>query len=320
MKISDDFYGSSFEVAQVGATLLSFNVRTNRGTLSTIDGFTSDEELEQGTGFRSWIMAPFSNRMRHNSYTFQGTTYSLGSPDDRTILNGLIAKEFFEVSALNILETAVEVELTCDSFVKKPLPGYPFQVIVIVKYRFEGNSLSVTISGKNVGDSPAPFSAGWHPYLKVSDKLIDTTILTIPAERLVLTDSTFIPFKGQMTYTPLSNLPGSDFRFVVYSKKRMLGRRILNVCYSHLVPSIDGMIISRLDNPEFNTALCLKQKSGVLQAYTGDDLPNRQRAAIAFQPAEQIADAFNREELAEAITLNPGDQKDFVVELEFIQN
>lgn len=304
----------------MGATLLSFNVRSNRGPLGIIEGFANDEEMEQGVGYRSWIMAPFTSRIRNNTYEFQGTSYKLGDPDDRSVVNGLIARENFEVSYLNILDTAVEVELMSESLITNPREGYPFKVAVIVKYKFEGSALTITISGKNMGETAAPFYCGWHPYLRVSDKLIDTTILSIPAERLVLTDASFIPFRGQMTFTPLSNLPGSDFRYFVYSKKRMLGRRILNVCYSHLTPGVDGLVVSRLENPETGTALALKQTRGALHAYTGDDLPDRQRSAIAFLPSEQITDAFNREDCAENITLRPGEQRDFSVELEFIQH
>ncbi len=320
IKVFDDFLESSIEIAQMGATLLSYEVKTNRGFLGLIDGFADDAEMESGTAYRSWIMAPYSKFMKDNSYTFQNKTYSFGSVENKLFMNGLVARCNFQVTNLSIEETSVIIDLETDSLITENHQGYPFPVSVKVRYKFEGNALGLTISGTNKGDKDAPFACGWHPYLRISEKSGDSAQLSIPAERLVMTDFNFVPFKGVMTFTHLSNLPGSDFRPVVYSKKRVLGRRILNMCYSHLIPSIDGMIITRMENPELNISLALKQKSGVLYAYTGDDLGLRQRQSIAFQPASNVTDAFNRSDIEEDITLRPGTTKEFPIELEFIQN
>ena len=318
IKLSDDYYGSSIEIAQVGATLLSFIVRTNRGLFNLIDGYTTDEELDSGAGCRSWIMAPFTNRLSGNSYKFQGKSYKLGEVDS-PIINGLIAKELFVVENVANLETSMEVTFSCNALSAKKHDGYPFPVDVFVKYIFEGNALTVNISGKNTGKKDAPFCAGWHPYFRVHEKTIDSTTLTIPAERLVLTDFNFIPFRGPMTYTPISNLPGSDFRSCVFQRKRVLGRRQLNVGFSHLTPGVDGMIVTKMENQETGSSISIKQKEGVLYAYSGDDLTDRPRTSISFQPMESITDAFNREEEMEMLVLRPGEEREFSIQLEFFQ-
>jgi aldose 1-epimerase len=315
--ITDDFYQSSIEIAQTGATLLAFNARINNTVYNVIDCYSSAEALMKGVGARSRIMAPFSNRLQDNRYTYNGVEYCV-SDETEIVYHGFVGDKKFEMKNIVISDTYVEITLLLENLSQFCPRGYPFNVDVEVKYILAGNAIRLTITGINNGVNPAPFGTGWHPYFRLADKPIETYMLTIPAEKIVLTDAAFIPYAEKMTFSHLSNLPGSDFRQSVYSKRRILGKRLMNVCYSHLVHGRDGFIISKVENSELNTSLVIKQERGVLYCYTGDDLPDNPRHAIAMEPVEFITNAFNRQEYSEDITLPPGRRRDFVIEVELL--
>jgi aldose 1-epimerase len=316
IQLFDDQFESSIEISQIGATLLGFSIKAPFGPLNLIDGFRDEEELQAGIGARSWIMAPFSNRIRNNRYTFNGTEYIL-SEADRSVMYGLVHDRNFSVSKLDIADDYAQIDLLYENLGAEFTSCYPFNVDVIVTYRLRGNTLQVVISGTNKGDIPAPFGAGWHPYFRIGDKPIDNYILTIPAEKVVLTDSHFIPFISEMAFTPLSNLPGSDFRPVVYTKKRMLGRRQLNVCYSHLIPNFDNKVVTKIECTDSSSLLTITQNSGCIYCYSGDDLSVRPRYGLAIEPVEFMTDAFNRPELQDAITLLPEQTREFAITVEY---
>lgn len=313
--IEDEFYGSAIEIAQVGATLLSFHLKN--GQINIIDGFQTEEEFLSGAGARNWVMAPFSNKIKDNTYTFQGKKYSI-SEVDHQVIHGLVHNQSFDIQELKIEETYSEVHLLLENIGKHFPSGYPFNVDVAVKYRFAGNSLKITIEGKNNETQIVPFASGWHPYFKLNQKPLDTYTLTIPAEKIVMTDASLFPYDREMAFTHVSNLPGSDFRRNLHVRKRLLGKRQLNVCYSGLIPGADGYIVSKIESTETGAAIILRQDKGALYCYTGDDLEVRPRNSIALEPTEFITDAFNRIELQDSISLYPGERKSFSAEIEYL--
>ena len=319
VKIIDDVKGSSIEIGQMGATLLSFIVRTNRGLLNIVDGFQSYEEMISSNTPRSWIMAPFYGRMVNNSYTVKDKNYDVSKLDSKKALFGLIGNEEFQVASLSVEDEFVELILTCDKLVKAKLDVYPFKVLITVKYLFTGNKLRVEISGKNTGRTKIPFACSWHPYFKLSETGIDSLVLGIPAERLILTDSNYIPYANEMTYSSLSNLPGSDFRPVIYQKKRMLGKRMLNACYARLTKGTNNLVETKIENTDYGTSITVRQERGVLFCSTGDETQERFRQSIAIQPAEFIGNVFNRTDFKDEIVLSAGEERTFPIEVEFFQ-
>ena len=316
IKIIDDTMGASIEIDQMGAALLNYFVKTHRGPLNLIDGFQSYEEMLAGKSPRSAILAPFYGRMQNDSYTFDGETFSVG---ENNAINGLISREKFQVANIEINSDSACISLTCDKLITSPVDYYPFQIEIAVNYTLSGRKLFVEIIGKNTGLKSAPFACAWHPYFRLSEKGIDSLALNIPFERLVLTDSNFIPYSKEMAFSSISNLPGSDFRPQVFQKKRIIGRRMLSACYANKVIAGNGAIESRIENLDNGSVLTLKQPRGVLFCSTGNEMQERFREAIILHPAEFVWNAFNRSDLADAIRLEPGAERKFSTEIEFSQ-
>lgn len=317
IRISDEYYNSALEIAQTGATLLAFSLRFGEMVENIIDGYSSREELLGGRGAKSIIMAPFSNKIRNNRYYFNGREYIL-SDAEIPVYHGLTWNQDFEIHAINITDSFAELALVYQNIANIGNPGYPFPVSVMVRYILSGNAMRLIISGKNIGDSPAPFSTGWHPYFMFPHKPIENYIIQIPAEKIVVTDSQLFPYPGAMACTHISNLPGSDFRPIVYSKRRVLGRRHINACYTELIPEKDGMICSSIELQDSKVAIHVKQDRGVVYCFTGDGLYDEPRKSIALEPVELMTNAFNDVSLYDSFALAPGESRDFHIEVEVI--
>ncbi len=316
IKIIDDTMGASIEIDQMGASVLNYFVKTHRGPLNLIDGYHSYEEMLEAKSPRSSILAPFYGKMNNDSYIFDGVTYTLPPSD---AIHGLISKEKFQVANIDINSDSACITLTCDKLISSPVEYYPFYIEIAVTYTFSGRKLLVEITGKNVGTTPAPFACGWHPYFRLSEKGIDSLALSIPYEKLVLTDSCFIPYANEMAFSPISNLPGSDFRPTVFQKKRVIGRRMLNACYANKNQSGSGVIESRIENLDNGSVLSIRQSPGVLFCSTGTETQERFRESIILHPAEFVWNAFNREDLTDSIALDAGAERKFSTEIEFSQ-
>ena len=318
IKIVDDTVGTSIEIDQMGAALLNFFVKTHRGPLNLIDGFASYEEMTEGKSPRSSILAPFYGRMLNDSYTFDGIPYLLDASDIHAV-SGLVSREKFQVTSIDINDESANIVLTCDKLIASPVTCYPFDVLISVSYKLFGRKLQVEISGKNVGKIPAPFACGWHPYFRLSEKGIDSLALSLPFEKLILTDSAYIPYGNEMTYSSISNLPGSDFRPSLFQKKRIIGRRMLNACYSNAANNLNAISESKIENLDNGSVLSIRQSRGVLFSSTGVDTQERFRESIILHPAEFIWNAFNRKDLQEQIRLEAGQERMFSIEIEFSQ-
>lgn len=312
--VEDDFYGSSVEIAQTGATLLTYSVKSPSGPISIIDGFQTEEELVNGSGYRSWVLAPFSNKLLNNAYTFDGQEYSISS--ESQIIHGFVHNKQFEIDNIAVEENCARISFSLSNLGIFTPEFYPFEIRLQVIYTFSGNKLKIEITGSNFGNTSAPLALGWHPYFKIANLPVESYIMTIPADRIVMTDATLFPYHKEMAYTHISNLPGSDFRKIMYIKKRMLGKRQLNVCYSHLQSSPDGRILSSLEQQDVNSAIYIRQNRGVVYCYTGDDLSIRPRQSVSIQSTEFITNAFNRADLLDKIRLEPGSKRSFEVEIE----
>ena len=81
--------------------------------------------------------------------------------------------------------------------------------------------------------------------------------------------------------------------------------------YAGLSADRDGRIRTRLGDPSSPFSLGVWQERGVMHAFTGDTLGRGARSAIALEPMECMADAFNRPDCASAIRLEPGAERVF---------
>ncbi|MCX5236495.1 aldose 1-epimerase [Streptomyces prunicolor] len=296
-----------------GATLLSWQVgRGVDGHLTELtDGYRDEAELLSQDGVRAGLLAPFSNRVADGRYHHGGRDHDLlpGRVEDRVVYHGFAREAPFRLVAATMTADSARLLLRSTSIRPGRYPGYPFALDLDVEYTIGRRELGIEIRATNVGETSAPYASGWHPYFTLSrrhPRPIDDLLLQIPAHTLIRTDASLIPLRGKEALLPLDRRPDMDFR-----TPRRLGDAVIDACFADLTPGPDGRTETVLSDPASGDALRVWQYGGYMHVFTGDTLARDRRASIALEPVEAPTDAYNRPEHANALSLEPGRQREF---------
>jgi aldose 1-epimerase len=294
-------------IAQHGAALLNFETDVGGAMFDLADGYRDATEIVARPGSRFAIMAPFAGRIADARYRFDGQLQDLqpgvvGS--ERASRHGFVRGVDFDVSALNADDDGARV--TLGSAAIRPQPGYPHAIDLAVTFSLDAGGLTLEARMRNVGSDAAPCFFGWHPYFRLAPSLVDGWQLQIPAQTLIRTDASLIALPGAAAYVPLDDAPALDFR-----EPRAIGDSILDQGYTDMEADTDGRIRTRLRDPSSGLGIAVWQERGVMHAFTADTASRDARRAIALEPMECMADAFNRPECAQAIRLEPGAERSF---------
>jgi aldose 1-epimerase len=294
-------------IAHRGATLLSWQVNRDGAPAELTDGYRDDVELLGQDGVRNGVLAPFGNRIAAARYHFDGHDYDLRADQepDGVVLHGFARRAVFQLTETTTHADGARLRLRTAQIRPGRHPGYPFAIDLQVTVLIGATTIEMEIEATNVGDRPAPYTAGWHPYFRLADT-IDELTLQIPAETLIRTDTALIPLNGDQARLPLDHCPSMDFRRI-----RQVGATVIDACFGDLNFQPSGRAETVLRNPETGSELRVWQNTGFMHVFTGDTLARDRRRSIALEPVEAITDAFNRSASAPAIRLDPGRQRRF---------
>ena len=294
-------------IARHGAALLSFEVDVAGTARDLADGYRDAAEVASRPGSRFAIMVPFAGRVADARYRFDGQARDL-QPGvvgaERASRHGFVRDVDFDIAALGADDRGARVTLATDAI--RPQPGYPHAIDLAVTFTLDAGGLTLEASMRNVGDRAAPCFFGWHPYFRVAAGEVDDWQLQIPAQTLIRTGADLIALAGAEAYVALDDAPALDFR-----EPRRIGDSILDQGYTDLEADADGRIRTRLRDPASGFGIAIWQERGVMHAFTADTVSRDARRALALEPMECMADAFNRPECAEAVRLAPGAERRF---------
>jgi aldose 1-epimerase len=174
-------------------------------------------------------------------------------------------------------------------------PGYPFVLDCRLEYVLSDTGLTVRTVVTNLGDEPAPYGTGAHPYLTVGTETVDQATLTAPGARYLPTDDSGIPTgTADVTGTP------HDFR-----AGASLEGLIVDHCFTDLARDADGIATVTLAAGDRRVRLWLDDSHPYLQVFTGDTLvPARRRRGLAVEPMTCPPDAFRSG--TDLLVLEPG--------------
>ncbi|MGW3106758.1 aldose epimerase family protein [Streptomyces sp. NPDC001100] len=295
-----------------GATLLSWQVGNGAAGQPTeltelTDGYRDEAELLSQDGVRAGLLAPFPNRVADGRYRYGGCDHDLlpGRVGERTVYHGFAREAPFRLVAATMTPDSARLLLRSTTIRPGRYPGYPFALDLDVEYTVGRHDLGIEIRATNVGETAAPYAAGWHPYFTLS-RPIDELVLRIPAHTLIRTDDCLIPLRGKDALLSLDQRPDMDFR-----TPRRLGDAVIDACFADLTPGSGGRTETVLSDPATGDELRVWQYGGYLHVFTGDTLARDRRGSIALEPVEVPTDAFNRPELAAALSLQPGRRREF---------
>lgn len=311
--LKDTALGTTAEIALRGATLLNYFIPVAGGLFNILDGYATPQELEEQSGARSCIMAPFSNRIEDGFYEFGDMQHQMINPVNpaREVIHGFARVINFNVKNVEPGDEGITLTLYTDQIRSNLFKGYPYSVDVEVRFTLSVDKLNVEITGHNKGEEPAPFGCGWHPYFRTSEKGVDHLILNIPADSIIAVDERYLPLKGNDAYLPVDEDPEADFRPCKDITKNVIGDREVNYCFASLKADNDGLIRSSIKDPENGLQITVFQRGGVFYAYSADGVKFRPRKSIALEPVQFMTNAFNRPELKDKLSLNPGSSVTF---------
>lgn len=183
--------GYSAEIALRGGQLLSL----------TSGGADLVVPAAQARGaFAGAVLAPWPNRIAQATYVHDETEYLLEANEEETgaAMHGLL----YDLDLTVQFQRASEVHLVGTI---QPTEGYPFPVDVVLVYRVGAEvGLSATLmarytpendddaeadSFERASAAPAPFGAGFHPYLTAGGAALKDCRLRLPAQTVARTDS-----------------------------------------------------------------------------------------------------------------------------------
>ncbi|WIG55482.1 MAG: Aldose 1-epimerase [Rhodanobacteraceae bacterium] len=299
--------GQRARIACHGAALLSLESLRNGTPFDIAWGYRNAEEIAARPGSHFAILAPFGGRVGDARYSFDGESFDLEpgvTGAAREFRHGFVRDVDFTIADLTGGATSATATLATRAI--RPRPGYPFSIDLAIRFTLDAGGLTLEARMRNVGDRAAPCFFGWHAYFRAGGGMADDWMLEIPAHTTIRTDARLIPLPGEAAYVPLEQAPALDFRTA-----RHIGTTVLDNGYAGLAIDGDGRMRTHLTDPSSGFSIGVWQERGVMHAFTGDTLGAGARSAVALEPMECMADAFNRPDYASAIRLEPGAERVF---------
>jgi aldose 1-epimerase len=250
-------------VSPIGAGLESWS----------IDG----RELLSNGDFGGKVLAPWPGRLRDGRYRFDGGEYWTPTTERarRNALHGLTTERRWRA----IRSSARHLTLAYDLL---PEDGYPFSLALEIDYELLPRGVAATLRATNVGDTPAPFGAGLHPYLRGN-------VLELPARLVLPLDDRLLP-AGEPAQVAGTEL---DFR-----RARAIGAQEIDRCFGDLDRDADGVARVVLSSVDRQIEVWMDERFRFVQVYTTD-------AGVAIEPMTCAPDAFNSGD--GLVVLAPGD-------------
>jgi aldose 1-epimerase len=269
-------------VVEVGGGLRAYTVAGQE----IIDGYALEDPAPATAG---QVLAPWPNRLRDGRYAWQGRWYqlALSEPEYHNAMHGLVC--WVPWTATSVSASAVTL-----SYVLPAQPGYPWTLELTTTWSVGPDGLRASHTATNRAGTPAPFGLGAHPYLRLPGVPVDELVLTVPGERVLLTDGRMLPIAA-------SPVAGTDLDFTA---GRRIGPVELDTAFG---PVHSGGSAVRLSTVDGSAALTVWADGAFhwWQVFTGDTLPEpRTRRAVSVEPMTCPPDAYRSGR--DLVTLEPG--------------
>jgi aldose 1-epimerase len=193
-----------------------------RGTWVDFMRPTPPEGYGRASDCASFLLVPWSNRIKAGLFRFRGKDYQLKvNAADGTAIHGATRNQSWEVERSDRGRMVGSFDSR-----KNPDTNFPFPFTTRAEFRLDGPAFVNTISVKNVGTESMPAGFGHHPYFqRVLSGTTDGAMLEVPCNEYFELDMN-IP-KGP----PLPVESRIDFR-----KMRPLSMVHLDECLTGRVP------------------------------------------------------------------------------------
>jgi aldose 1-epimerase len=269
---------------EVGAGLRTLT----RDGADVVHGYGPDEMCSAGRG---QLLAPWPNRIEDGRYEFGGRALQLPLSEaaSRNAIHGLVRWVPWRLDGSTDSSAQWSYRLY-------PQPGYPFALDLTATYELSAEGLRLTAEAVNVGDSPAPYGFGFHPYLTVGRR-VDECVLDLPAARFCEVDDRGLPGEP----APVDGTV-YDFR-----DPRPVESTVLDNPLTGLGHARSGWGSASLTDPDTGRSATVAFDASVrwLQAFSADGHGPTARQYLAVEPMTCPPNAFRSG--VDLITLAPGE-------------
>ncbi|WP_061293650.1 aldose 1-epimerase family protein [Herbidospora cretacea] len=237
--------------------------------------------------YNGTVLAPWPNRVVGARYVFADECFELpvNEPDRGHALHGFVSDAHWSCVEFTAIEDHRSSAVM--TYTLEPHQGYPYRLALTTTYVLDESGLKTTLKAENIGDAPAPYGCGPHPWLLAGPDVTEYT-LSLPAGKVFLTDELLAP-------TDLVPVDGTEFDFRV---PHPLGTVSIDHAYTGLT---EGRVV--VSGPGGGVAVTWDHEAlpwvqvcnGVGLGYQG----------VAVEPMTCPPDAFNSG--TDLIVLKPGD-------------
>lgn len=144
---------------ELGASITDFSIRGFADDRYPLMRRAGDPPINPGQA-SSFVMAPWTNRIEHAAFGFDGRTHSL-RPNfpDRTAIHGVARDAPWRITD----RTPVSARMVYDSRAHEHA-NYPFPFACVQRFELAPDHLSVELAVANLAGHPIPVTAGHHPF------------------------------------------------------------------------------------------------------------------------------------------------------------
>jgi aldose 1-epimerase len=258
--------------------------------LNNIELIASLNPLPYIETYASAILFPFANRVEDGKYGFNGDVFQLdiNNIEENNAIHGLVYNKLFSIKSQFADDDQADLVLEYDY--NELNEGFPFPFTIQLKYTFTKNRLKLKVFVQNKGDSPFPYTIGWHPYF-YSEQLNTSTV----------------EFKSGFKLEMDNRNIGIGLQNIAAQERLSLKDKTLDDCWKL---DSDPVVFK---TPQYSLKLSSSEPHGFLQIYT----PSKKNT-IAIEPTSGVSNSFNTK--IGLKTLKPNDQFEIIWRLTIDSN
>jgi aldose 1-epimerase len=260
-------------IVEVGGGIREYRA----GDRNVLDPYPLDQMCD---GAHGAPLIPWPNRLADGRYTFDGADHqvALTEPEKHNAIHGFLRWRPWQPAT----HLDDRVTMTTTLF---PVQGYPFAIDVHIEYRLAGDGLTVTTTATNIGEAPAPYGCGQHPYLSPGIGLVDECVLRLEADTRILTSAD--------RQLPVGVEPVRGSRYDFRSGTALADLQV-DYAFTDLHRDSEGRAWVHLTGTDGRTVqLWVDDTYPIIEIFTGDTLsPTRRRRGLGTEPMSCPPNAF----------------------------
>jgi aldose 1-epimerase len=275
---------------RVGASIVALHHRDALGRWAPVmREMPADSTDPSDAG--SFLMLPWTNRVKNASFTFADRTYPLtANHSDGTAIHGIGRDRAWSITDRSPISARLTLDARGDS-------GSPYDFGGVVRYEIGPQRVDIDLSVTNLGTDPIPVGCGHHPYFHRH--------LHSDADQLRLR----MGVAGR--YVCDDCIPSGEVQDDEVCAALRAGGPVGNPGLDDVFTGFEGT--AELEWPESNTRLTMRCSDalGHVVIYTPKDPDGSPNAFVCVEPVSMVNDGFNLMQRGHTdtgtVTLQPGE-------------